>query len=73
MLARIHLCVAKTNAKGGKALTTKWSNWDAVEFKDKEEARSFGRGCLCGLRMKWHNAAVAMDFNDGTTEYFTNN
>lgn len=69
--ATIHLCTSTKNKRGGTILETRWSNWDCVEFNTMEEARAFGRGCLCGLRMKWKAAAVAMRFEDGKEEYFT--
>lgn len=69
--ATIHLCTASTNAKGGTMLTTRYSQWDCQEFNTMEEARAFGHGCVCGLRIKWKSAAVAMRFDDGHEEYFT--
>lgn len=69
--ATITLCTQTTNKKGGIILETRYSQWDCQEFNTMEEARAFGHGCVCGLRMKWKSAAVAMRFDDGHEEYFT--
>jgi len=71
MKADVFLCTYTTSSKGGKMLQTRWSNWDAIEFKTLKEARAFGRGVVCGLRMKWKNAACALRFEDGHEECFT--
>jgi len=71
MKATVTLCTYSTNKKGGVMLSTRYSGWDEVEFDTIEEARAFGKGAVCGLRYKWKSAAVALRFDDGHEEYFT--
>lgn len=69
--ASITLCTQTTNAKGGIILETRYSQWDVKEFNTMEELEAFGHGCVCGLRIKWKSAAVAIRLDDGTEKYFT--
>ncbi len=71
MKVQVTLCTAKTNAKGGVILETRYSQWDTIEVETLKEARAYGEGIVCGLRYHWKSAACTLRFEDGHEEYFT--
>lgn len=69
MVVTIDVCTY-TCKNGKNMLTTRYSNWERIEFPDEKDARLYCQGLLSGLRYKYATAAVRMNIVDGGTEEF---
>ena len=68
----IDLCTYSTNPDGKRLLRTLVMSYHTVTVTNKDEARTYAKGVVCGLSLKWTKPAVRIFYEDGTTEDITN-
>ena len=66
--ARLDLCTYTKNKSGIRMLATRYSGWQRIEASSKAYVQTYAKGMAYGLAYKYRNAAVRINYSDGTTE-----